>query len=366
MKEFKVMFLCHGAGNGGAERVITTLASEFAKRDYVVMMVTTNEDNNDYVMHDKVIRERVISNASNAIFRSIDRIYKLRQCIKCFKPDCIISFSSIPNMQAIIARIGLKTKLIISERTDPRRYPTNALGRIIRSFLYPFTDRVVFQTKDAMNYFPRIIRKKSLIIVNPIAASLPEPFYGIRENRIIGIGSLGEQKNWSMALKACRIFFRKYPDYILEIFGEGPDKEKLQSIIDATDELKGRVFLKGFSTNVLDRLVQARMYISSSNYEGISNSMLEALAVGTPTICTDAPVGGARMFIKNGVNGFLVPVGDFNKLAKAMEELASDDALIELFSSKSIKIKDKLNISLIVDKWEKEMLLLCNLKGKRI
>ena len=348
----KIMFLCHGAGNGGAERVITTLASEFSKKNYEVSMVTTNEAHNDYVLEKNVQRKKVISYAHNAIFRTFNRIFLLRKYIKEFKPDVIISFSSIPNMQSIVADFGIRNKLIISERTDPARYPTSKFGQLLRSVLYPFADIIVFQTEDARKYFSERIQKKSCIILNPIRSNLPVNEWKNTEKRIIGIGSLGEQKNWLMSLKALEIFFQSNTDYFCEIYGEGPDRGYLQNIIDTSDVLKNRVLLKGFSNDVVNILAKSSIYLSSSDYEGISNSMLEAMAVGTPAICTDCPVGGAKMMIISGENGLLVPVGDYKLMAKAIQDIANNQEYAMKLGRNAMEIRKRLNLEKILDEWE--------------
>lgn len=347
-----IIFLCHGAGNGGAERVITTLAGAFADKGYFVRLVTTNESKNDYILNSKIHHTRILSKKRNAVERTIDRILKLRKCIKKNNPDCIVSFSSIPNMQAIIASLGLKCRVVISERTDPSRYPTSRIGRMLRLLLYPFADAIVFQTDEAKAFFPKTIQEISEIIPNPIRNDLPNPYVGVREKKIVGIGSLGEQKNWSVALNAGKKFFKEHSEYIMDIYGEGPFRDSLQEIIDGDRWLRGHVNLKGFSMNAVDEMVKAKMYISSSDYEGISNAMLEALAVGTPVICTDCPVGGARMFIKNGENGFLFPVGDYVTLAEKMKLLAENEKICENFSNNSIRIRNELNLDKIVSRWE--------------
>ena len=66
------------------------------------------------------------------------------------------------------------------------------------------------------------------------------------------------------------------------------------------------------------------MFVSSSDFEGISNSMLEALGMGLPVVVTDCPVGGARMVIKSGENGILVPVGDTQAMYEAMRSVLKD------------------------------------------
>lgn len=348
----RIVFLCHGAGNGGAERVITTLASEFAKRKYQVLMVTTNEDKNDYEMYQDVSRKRIISSKSNSIFRSIDRVLQLRKCIKEFKADSVISFSSIPNLQAIIATIGLRRNLIISERTDPRRYPTSKIGRLMRTVLYPLADTVVFQTQDAKACFGKLIQKKSRIILNPIRDGLPMADLQSVERRIVGIGSLGEQKNWPVALVAAEMFFEKHPDYIFDIYGEGPDRSQLQKQIDCSELLRNRVVLRGFSNNVVNELVKASFFVSSSDYEGISNAMLEALAVGIPVICTDCPIGGAKMMIKSNYNGILVPVRDSQKMYEAMCKVAEDNNFSRKIANNAVEIREKLKLEKIVTEWE--------------
>lgn len=93
------------------------------------------------------------------------------------------------------------------------------------------------------------------------------------------------------------------------------------------------------------------IHVSSSDYEGISNSMLEALAIGLPCICTDCPVGGAKMVIKNNINGILIPVGDQKALEQKMILLAENDELIEKLSQNAVKIRTKLSISNIADEW---------------
>ena len=95
------------------------------------------------------------------------------------------------------------------------------------------------------------------------------------------------------------------------------------------------------------------MFVSSSDYEGLSNSMLEAMAIGLPTVCTDCPVGGARMVIRDGENGLLVPVGDREALAAAMCRVADDRALAETLSQNGRTLREKLSIGVIADEWER-------------
>ena len=94
------------------------------------------------------------------------------------------------------------------------------------------------------------------------------------------------------------------------------------------------------------------MFLLSSDYEGLSNSMIEALALGAPTISTDCLVGGARMMIENEVNGLLVPVGDEQAIANAMTLIADDKKTATRLSVNGIKIRERLSVSTICPQWE--------------
>ena len=81
--------------------------------------------------------------------------------------------------------------------------------------------------------------------------------------------------------------------------------------------------------------------------------MLEALATGVPTICTDCPVGGPRTFIRDGENGLLIPINNPRELCNAMNKVVNDENLSKRFSRNSVKIREKLDLHTIFLKWEK-------------
>ena len=101
-----------------------------------------------------------------------------------------------------------------------------------------------------------------------------------------------------------------------------------------------------------EKMKSAVIYVSSSNYEGISNAMLEALAIGVPVICTDCPAGGARTYIQDGINGYLVPVGDEDALCEKLNELYRDKKIQDRFSEGSKRIRSDLSMEKIGAKWE--------------
>lgn len=351
----KLVFLCHGAGNGGAERAITTIANEMSYKGHQVELITTSRPKNGYYLDEKIIHKVICYDKMNVIIRSIKRVFLVRKELKIYKPDCLISFSTVSNLQAILASLGLKHRVIISERSDPNQYPSNKLGKMIRNLLYPFANKIVFQTEDARDYFKESIKKKGSIILNPISKKMPEPYIGKREKRIVGVGSLIESKNWECFLAAASMFLENYPDYTVDIYGDGDKREKLLSIIQNDVNLNGKVNLRGFSASIWDDIKQAGMYISSSNFEGISNAMIEAMALGIPTICTDCPIGGAKMIISHNENGILVPINNSFEIFQNMQRIASSQEFSQKLSKNAIKIRELLNIDAIVCRWEEEI-----------
>ena len=93
------------------------------------------------------------------------------------------------------------------------------------------------------------------------------------------------------------------------------------------------------------------MFVSSSDFEGMSNSMLEAMALGLPCVCTDCPAGGARAVIKDGENGLLTPVGDSHALYLAMKKVAENPELAAKLSKNSVKIREEQSVDKIIKKW---------------
>ena len=97
------------------------------------------------------------------------------------------------------------------------------------------------------------------------------------------------------------------------------------------------------------------MFVTSSDWEGISNSLIEAMACGLPTIATDCIGGGAKAMIEDHVNGILVPMGDSDALCKAMCEIAENEELVKTLSENALKINETLNQDVIIQKWINEL-----------
>ncbi len=348
----KIAFVTSSLGGGGAERVVSILANQLCVRNDIdeVVVIAIIED---YVAYEIDSKVNYMANKDKPLSR-VKRIYKrysfLKRTLNELNPDVVISFCTQINIYSIFAMLGKKGKLIVSERNDPYKDPCVKWIRKVRDLLYPLIDGIVYQTSDAAIYFEKFLEKKNAIISNPIIDDLPEPFCGIRDKRIVTVARLVEAKNLPMLIHAFNKLSEKYVDYKLEIYGEGPERKKIETLIQVLD-LEDKVFLKGYKEKLYEEIKSATCFVLPSDYEGISNAMLEALGLGIPTICTDCPIGGARMFIENMRNGILIPVGEQEALEMAMETIISNQILQEQFSKEAIIIRDKLSAKCISEQW---------------
>jgi len=341
----KILFIVNRLGGGGAERVLVTLANNFVVNNEV--SICSFLPGKGYTISEKV---KLISFSGNE--GKLERVHKLRRLIKKEKPSVVIAFEYFVNMQTCLALLGCNQKLIVSERNDPKINGGRRGQKELRNLLYIRADRLVSQTLEAKEYFPNYIQRKATVIQNPLKEGLPEVFLKKREKYIVNFCRLEKQKNLPLLIDAFGDFSKKYPEFILKIYGNGSEKETLVEYI-INKRLENRIFIYPEITNIHEAIIDASMFVSSSDYEGLSNSMVEAMAIGLPTICTDCPCGGARSIINDKINGLLVPVKNKQRLCSAMSEIASNDLLEYKLSNNALLIKGKLSVDKIVGQWEK-------------
>ena len=346
-----IFFYISTIQGGGAARVMVNLANSFHKNGENVHFAVNFITEHDYELR-KGIKQYVIDRdaINNPIQRNIHRIASLRRQIKITNPDICISFMKENNYRLVLSALGLRTRTIVSVRNDPNRVYGSGLKQLVSFFMLGLSDGIVFQTKDAQDYFPKYIKSKSVVIMNEVDDS----FY-VQSDHLgsyfLAAGRLSKQKNYPMLLTAFKIVCDRHPNVKLKIYGEGKLQDQLQQLTRELD-LLSNVSFEGFSDNMMSVYSDAICLLLSSDYEGIPNTVLEALASSVPVISTDCPCGGPRMLIRNDQNGYLVPVGDANAFAEAIEKIVmNEEHLIQLkrgaFESaqlyRSVKIHSEWN-----------------------
>ncbi|MCH5320254.1 MAG: glycosyltransferase [Eubacterium sp.] len=349
----KVYFITNTLTGGGAERVMSILSNYLVEKDYEINFILLQSGEIVYDMSDKVkfhIRTNIVQKDMKAQIKFIRSFMKK-------EPDALfISFFTHQNLFTILASIGTRAKVLVSERNDPGNSFTPKLtkiGNIARNILYKnrHVKKIIFQTQGAADYFCNKIKKKGTVIANPLKDGLPEPYTLERKKTAVAVGRFNPQKNYVLLINAFAEFSKKHPDYKLEIYGDGSLRKSIESYISKLG-LEDKIELCGFCKNVHERIIDAGMYVMSSNFEGLSNAMLEALALGLPVISTDHPPGGARAYIKSYENGILTPVGDALEMTKAMCYMAENPEKASEMGMKASQIRDELSTDNICKKWK--------------
>lgn len=345
----KVCFVMPNMSGGGAQRVVSVLANELSKRGHKVSLLITNTDVIEYSLNEEI---EIDVGCAHAAHGPLAQIKYIRCKMKNAENTTFISFLDNQNVFTVLAGLGLSNKVIVSQRNDPHRaFPDRKYMRIISWWIYALADAAVFQTLDAKACYPRFAEKKYHIILNPLSSNLPERYNKGRTKRVVTVCRLNQQKNLYLAIDAFCAFSKAFPEYSFEIYGKGELEQSLKGYAKK-EGMSNKVIFKGFYKDVFTQIEDAAMFLISSDFEGLSNSMIEAMAMGIPTIATDCPIGGARMVIQNGINGFLVPVRNQEAMTAAMEKLANDRKLMETVSENAAKLREQLSVDKICSQWE--------------
>ena len=343
----RVTLFVASMGAGGAQRVISIMSKYLADRGYEVSLVTFYDRKPAYDIDSRVSQyclEKEIN--GNQILKKYRwfRSFIRNHC------DVLVSFLAVYNMFAILAGLHTHKKIIVADRNDPRFVPENRLMRFARDYFYKFADKIVVQTTDNRLYFSKKIQNKSKVIFNPVDLGEKQKLAlrTDKANRIVSAGRLTAQKNQLMLVQAFQEFSEEFPDYTLTIYGEGPDRQKLELYVK-DNELSENVFFPGNINNLFEEISNAKLFILSSNYEGMPNALIEAMCLGLP--CISTRVSGASDIIDDGKNGKLVDVGDMQHLAIAMKEIIRYAELQRVYGQNAISLNDDLKADSIMEQW---------------
>lgn len=341
----KIVFVLGSMGRGGAEKVISLLSRHYAEKGWETQIILLLKNTVQYDLHESTKIVDLSGSTNSRIKRLPYWLKSVRSYIKKESPDVILSFAARINIIVQTACFGLKKKIVVSERNDPKSDGRGIVTRILTNLLYPKAKGVVFQTKRAASYFGKL--KNAEIIPNPICVL--EYAENIGEKRIVTAGRLTPQKNQKLLISAFAEVGKKHPEYILEIYGEGELKESLENQISELG-IENKVFLMGNVKNIHERIKNAQIFVLSSDYEGLSNALLEAMMMGHACVSTNC--AGSDEYIQSGENGILVPVGDKEQLTRAMLELIENDDLRMKVSANARKSVSVLQADNIIENWE--------------
>jgi GalNAc-alpha-(1->4)-GalNAc-alpha-(1->3)-diNAcBac-PP-undecaprenol alpha-1,4-N-acetyl-D-galactosaminyltransferase len=361
----RIAFITNSIGFGGAEKMLTFVANQLHKRGYFCTIINLNTIANYINAHQQQINVGVevltINKPSNQESSRRYYLQEIKKFVKQINPDILISFTESPNIYAKIVGTMLHIPSIMSERGDPNK--TNGKRGIKNRLALGIVNQSkggVFQTDGAKSFYGKSLQKRGIIIPNPIfiKGKIPQVEQHQREKTVVSVGRLdNNQKRYDVMIRAFKIFSEKHPDYILKLYGKGSDEIKIQEWaveLGIADKVK----LMGLTTQPMQDTAKDGMFLITSDYEGISNSLLEAMAVGLPCVSTDHTPGGARLLITDRENGLLAPIGDCEKLAQALCEFAENPGFAEKCGMNAKNVVDRFAPEKIIDMWENYILRL--------
>ncbi len=389
---------------GGAERVMVNLAEYFYSQGHKVTLVTTYLAKEEYQVEHaawKVVpagadggtlacdteENPVWVNLNGGEKGGIRRVFsallkeeqksrvanlglrkeKLRKIWRELKPDIVLSFIGKNNIMALSTATREDIKVVVSVRADPYMEYDSRTLRAGMLATFGKAAGIVVQTTDARNFFPAYIRRKCTILPNSVNPSFIRKRYcGERENSIVMVGRLDENKNQAMVMEAfSEIVKEGYSDYKLKLYGDGPDRLKLQRLAVSLG-IGSNIEFAGNVSHVAEHIEKASMFVLASSQEGMPNSLIEAMSLGLPCISTDCPCGGPKDLITDGVNGLLVPVKDKDAMKMAILRLIKNKELADKLSQNAIYVQDKFSPDVVNKMWEEyfESILDKKKKGK--
>lgn len=381
-----VYIILHTLSTGGAERHASSIANYLSENDYHVTIVLMDDNIVVYDLAENIkicalpeqkypdaimseqatLKDRLLlktfamlsskkhDDYNRFLYYKLHYVNKLHYFFENHsieKSDIVITFMPTPNLCCSMLQRDFGFKLILSEFNSPhieskKRTIENALNRKY----FPNASGFVFQTEEQMSFYTFLSDVKKTIIPNPLEKIATRPFRGTRKKQIVNFCRLSWAKNIPLLVDAFSLLQNDYPEYSLLIYGDGPLKGLIEDKVKDLG-IENKVNIMPFANNVLDLVRDSAMFVSSSNREGISNSMIEAMAIGLPVICTDCPAGGARMMIKSYENGILVPVRDPEAMYQAMKYMIEHPDQAEEMGRKAVEVREKLEKNKILKQW---------------
>ncbi len=349
----KICFCIGKLSFSGAENVVRFLLESLLKRGHEVSVLLLERLPNEEEHIEGLKVESAIVHGGG-VKNALKRIRMERKALKRLKPDVFIIFNCEMAFSTVPASLFMpKTKRVVCERNDPTMVPPGEKRRRLRNRIYKLADAGVYQTEVIRDYF-KGITKQSFVIENPIrkvydmCAPIAE-----RKKVFTTVARLDDkQKNQTMMIRAFAKAAAMHPEFELHMLGDGPDEEKYKKLIAELGAEKN-IKLLGRHPAPSDYTKDSYAFLLSSEFEGMPNALLEAMAVGLPCISTDCGGGGAAALIQNGKNGILTARGDEEAFTREILRFMEDEAYATALGNEAYRINERLDPEKITDAWEK-------------
>ena len=360
-----IVLIISALNMGGAQRTSSALANNWSKNGHKVTVICTYDGKikRHYDLDENINLIKLSKNLffyKNKYLNLIWKLFSLRRLIKSQDPDIVISFLARINVAAALSTLGIKSLLIICERSWPPFVSLNKRIFWVFRILFKRADKIIVQTEKSKSWLSINLPSSNVeVIPNPVLYPIPfenesiiAPNSIVLDSKkiILASGRLHKVKQFDLLIKAYSIIEKAHPNWDLVILGDGEDKKFLKSMLKDL-KIAGRVFLPGNVGNVADWYERADLFVLSSLVEGFPNVLLEAMSYGVTSISFDCNTGPKEM-IENEVNGILVnPEEKEIGLSKAMKKMITHEKDRTKLSNNSVLLRKKYSINNIMQKW---------------
>lgn len=347
-------FILSALGAGGAERVISSIAGAAIARGWKVTIITFDAPE-DPVFHPIDPRAQLVrlalptgSGGLSTYAAGIRRVRALRRTLAAGRYDVVISFLTKINVLTLLATLGRRTPVIVSERNNPDRQPAHPLWQMMLHRLYPRATGIVTLTERAKAQLRIADTSRVTVVPNPIPSLAFQPRQE-EPPQLVAVGRLTEQKGFDLLIDAFARLATRFPDWNLIIFGEGPERSRLEAMVQAHG-LQQRIFLPGNTPRHAEWIASASLFVLPSRYEGFANVVGEAMQAGLAVVASDCDFGPGEM-IEPEVSGLLVPPEDCAQLATALGRVMSSGTLLRQLGSNARRRAALFDERIILDRW---------------
>jgi GalNAc-alpha-(1->4)-GalNAc-alpha-(1->3)-diNAcBac-PP-undecaprenol alpha-1,4-N-acetyl-D-galactosaminyltransferase len=341
---------------GGAERVLSDMANYWSSRGWRITLATwAGRSSEDFYELDSGVRRVWLDvevpkiSLLAKLQAYVWRIRKLRGILANVRPDAVLSFIDTSNVMTLLACMGLRLRVVVSERVNGAAMSSiPCVWRALRTVTYWRADAVIAQTPDAARWIAKLCGVKTIIIPNPLRA-LPQTDSS-RESMILAVGRLRHQKGFDLLIRAFSGLSAEFPNWRLVIIGTGPEHSELLRLreqLKLGERVKFRLPVKDIEL----WMSRAGLVVQPSRFEGFPNVILEAMGMGAAVISADCRSGPAEI-IRDGVNGRLVPVEDVATLRRVMAELLRQPEERARLGQEAKKVRQVFRQDLVMKQWE--------------
>lgn len=353
----RILVITNCSGHGGASRMLIWIANQLSDLGHTVCFYNFDKNGTFYELNKEIEYFTGNENSNSGfLYRNtignIKKLSSLIKLIKKYKFDAAINFADHAYYSLILSKLFTGIRVVVSQRVDPA-YITNTTGKI-RLKLLKFADKIVFQTKSAQDFFSDKIQKKSVVIPNPALLKTDEVWeYDKTGNYIVNVARFEvKQKRQDILIKAFAKVHKIYPTLQLHLYGLKMENDFLEINKLISDlALEEFVIYKGVTNNIGSVLSKAKMFVLSSDFEGIPNVILESMAIGLPVVSTDCKPGGAKFLIDTDDKGIIVPRGDVDALANAILFMLDNPEKSQEMGVRAKQSLNRFEEKAIAEKW---------------